>query len=102
MNMMLIMKIGLVTVAWAAAFIIAWRSLSVLHHMSYRDRGPCPGWRFIGFGLCYAVLAVCGFGSAIVVSQADFTISHVGFLMSSAGLIVCDRRCRRKRNADNP
>lgn len=96
MTLLILLKTMIITLAWATALVIAWRSITVLrklHIFEEQDRAP---WYLMIFGICYAVLAISAIGSAVVVSQADFTLSHFGFLLSSAGLIIFDRRRRNK------
>jgi len=96
MSALILLKALLVTAAWSAAFVIAWRSITVLRKLHiFGSKGRSP-WYLTIFGICYSVLAISALGSAVVVSQADFTLSHFGFLMGSAGLIVFDRRRRDK------
>jgi len=94
MTLLILLKSLIITAAWVTALVIAWRSITVLRKLHiFGGNGRSP-LRLIAFGLCYAVLAAAAIGSAVVVAQGDFTLSHFGFLLSSAGLIVFDRRRR--------
>jgi len=94
MTWLILLKALIVTLAWSTAAVITWRSVTVLRKLHiFGSKGRSP-LRLIAFGLCYAVLAAAALSSALVVSQGDFTLSHFGFLLSSAGLIVFDRRRR--------
>lgn len=94
MTAIILLKALIITLAWLTALIISWRSVTVLRKLHiFGSKGRSP-WYLLAFGFFYAVLAISALGSAVVVTQADFTLSHFGFLISSAGLIVFDRRRR--------
>lgn len=87
---------GLLTMlAVGLVLVITWRCLTVLRGMYHRQAG-CHYFQFLAFGLSYVTLAVSAIGAAIIVAQGDFNLSHLGFLFSSAGLILFDRRKRVK------
>lgn len=87
---------GLLTaLAAGLVLVITWRCLTVLRGMHHRKAG-CSYLQFLAFGLSYVALAVSAIGAAIIVAQGDFNLSHLGFLFSSAGLILFDRRKRAK------
>jgi multisubunit Na+/H+ antiporter MnhB subunit len=102
MSALILLKALLVTAAWSAALVIAWRSVTVLRKLHVFGSRGRAWWYLMIFGICYAVLAISALGSAVAVSQADFTLSHFGFLMGSAGLIVFDRRRRDEVNKAAP
>jgi hypothetical protein len=82
--------------AWLMVIVITHRCINVLRGMHLEDR-KCPGWKFILFGLSYVALAGSSIGAALVISYGNFTLSHIGFLFSSCGLILFDRRRRTHR-----
>ncbi len=92
-----IVKCGIIAAAWAMAMVIVWRCIGVLRGM-HLSAGGCSFWRFLAFGLSYVALAGSALGAALVIGQGDFTLSHIGFLVSSAGLILCDRRRRKPKD----
>lgn len=92
------LQIGITLIAWLMAMVIVWRCINVLRGMHFSRRG-CPGWQFVAFGLSYVALAGSSIGAALVISYGDFTLSHLGFMVSSSGLILCDRRRRQPKAA---
>lgn len=85
----------LTLLAVALVLVIGWRCVSVIRSMCPRSES-IPYWKFIGFGLSYVALACSSIGAAIVIGQGQFNLSNLGFLFSSAGLILFDRRRRVK------
>lgn len=92
------LHLSITIIAWLMASVIMWRCISVLRGMHFSTRS-CPGWQFLAFGLSYVALAGSSIGAALVISYGDFTLSHVGFMVSSSGLILCDRRRRQPKAA---
>jgi hypothetical protein len=85
---------ALTLLAVALALVVGFRCLRVLRGMHHQPEG-CAYWRFLGFGLSYVVLVCSSIGAAIVIGQGQFNLSNLGFLVSSAGLILFDRRKRK-------
>lgn len=86
----------LTLLAVALVLVIGLRCLRVIRGMHHHPEG-CAYWRFLGFGVSYVVLACSSIGAAIVIGQGQFNLSNLGFLVSSAGLILFDRRRREPK-----
>jgi len=84
--------------ATAACAVVAWRAATVVMHMDLRTRGRRYG-RWLGFGLGYALLAVCAVGSLVSVWNSPMQIGYAMWPIASALLIVFDRRKRREDRA---
>ena len=83
------------------ALIIAFRCVRVIYHMDYKRRGV-PYWRWLGFGVSYAVLSIAALGSALHILQGQGMPGDWLWLIASAGLISFDRRARRHAGVAMP
>lgn len=91
---LLILQVG----TTLAGLVVLARAAMIVNGMAHRDRGAQPFWAWFGFGLGYVGLA-CGAVGTMLASWSDQV--HMGlsvWVISSAALIVCDRR-RRKTGA---
>lgn len=83
----------------ACAALIALRAIGILAGMD-RTRRTVSHLRWLLFGLSYLGLALVAIGSAWVIWQDKFHLGDYGWLLTSAGLILFDRRPRRKPYVD--
>lgn len=81
--------------AWVLASIIVIRCARVLRGMDMGNRKQ-PYWWWLGFGLSYVAVAGAALGSAAHISQGQGTLSLWAILLGSAGMILFDRRRRKK------
>lgn len=80
-------------------FIILIRAVSVINKMSLRTRQE-DYWRWLGFGIAYALLAAAAAGSVLSIWGDPVDLGAFAWLGASAGLILFDRRRRRPYDAD--
>lgn len=84
-----------ITLAGACAGLIAWRVMSVLNHLNFHSRQHTY-FRWLAFGLSYSLLLIAAFGSTVQILEGRAITGDWLWLLASAGLIVFDRRARRK------
>lgn len=82
--------------ATLACALVAWRAANVVMHMDLRTRGGRRYGHWLGFGVGYALLAVCAVGSLAAVWESPMQIGYAMWPIASALLIVFDRRKRRE------
>jgi len=75
-----------------AGVVVAWRAVMVVNGMAHGARGTQPFWAWFGFGLGYVGLAGAAVGSVAAVWSEQIHVGLFVWLISSAALIVCDRR----------
>ena len=88
--------LSLQVVALVAALIVLWRVIGVLDELHLGPRSSGRAW---GFGLSYVGLGCCAFGSVLWVLFKAVDYGYVAFLVTSAGLILFDRRRERPAKA---
>lgn len=75
--------------------VIVMRAVSVISKMDMRSRSEhYLAW--LGFGLSYALLAVSAVGSILALWAGSGQLGALSWLCASAGLILFDRRKRRR------
>lgn len=84
-----------ITIAGACAVLIAWRVMSVLNHLNFRNRQHTY-WRWLMFGLSYSLLLIAVCGSTVQILEGRSVAGDWIWLLASAGLIAFDRRAGRK------
>jgi hypothetical protein len=85
----------LILLPWLMAGVIAFRCFMVLHGMNWKER-RCSVLLYWLFGASYITLMIASIGAAIHITQGEGITGDWLFLMASSGMILCDRRRRRK------
>ena len=75
--------------------VIVGRAVGVLAGMDHTTR-TVSHMRWLAFGLSYLTLALAAIGSTWIIWQGKCTLGDYGWLAASSGLILFDRRPRRK------
>ena len=89
---MMTLLLGLATVC---AAIILMRCVCIINNMDHRQQGTRL-LHFAAFGLSYCLLAAGAMSAMFQAWEGMADLSDWGFLLSSAGLIVFDRRRGRR------
>lgn len=89
------MSLLLIVLPWAMAAVIAFRCFMVLHGMRWRER-RCSAVMYWLFGLSYITLMVASIGAAMHITEGEGITGDWLFLLASTGMILFDRRRRRK------
>lgn len=82
-------------VAGGLSVIIAFRCIRVIHNMDLRHRSVSY-WRWALFGLSYAVTCIAALGAAAHIIENHGNAGDWMWLSAGAGLILFDRRKRRR------
>lgn len=77
------------------ALIVAWRAICVVSHLNFKKRNE-HYIHWLLFGLSYCLLAVCALGSMFQIWRDCLDLRDVLWCVASAGLIVWDRRKRKR------
>lgn len=78
--------------ALCAAIVLS-RCIEVVNNMNHRER-TIPYWRFAFFGFGYAMLGVAALSAMFQAWDGKADMAHWLFIVSSALLILFDRRKR--------
>lgn len=81
---------------WLMASVVAKRCFMVIYHMDFSTR-HCSALFFWAFGLSYITLFIASLGAAIHITEGEGITGDWLFLISSAGLILFDRRRRKQK-----
>lgn len=73
------------------ACIVLSRCIGVVNNMHIRTR-DAPYWKFVFFGFSYALLAVAALSAMFQAWDGRADMAHWLFIVSSAGMIITDRR----------
>lgn len=84
-----------IVISTLCAAIILMRCVCILNNMDHRQDGV-RYLRFAAFGLSYCLLAAASMAAMFQAWEGRADWSDWGFLLSSAGLIVFDRRRGRR------
>lgn len=86
--------IALSILATLCAGVVLARCICILDNMDHRRRDESY-LRFLAFGLSYVFLAVASLSAMFLCWDGVISLSGILFLLSSAGLILFDRRKKR-------